>query len=282
MVTLGDFSEAVCSLQEKGFAILPAFVPEEQVEAMKKRAREIASASNPEKLSIFQTSNEQQRTSDEYFLTSGDKVRCFFEQEAVQEGQLALEREVCVNKIGHALHVHDETFKQFSTSANIRALVKALGFEEPLLVQSMFIFKNPQVGGEVSPHQDSTFLWTDPKPTCIGLWFALDDASIENGCLWAIPGSHTTEITRRFVRTPSGNATEWRGCSSETVCLDDFTPLEVEKGTLVVLHGGVMHMSYANKSKRPRNAFTLHIIEGKDTIWPKENWLQSATPFVAL
>lgn len=52
-------------------------------------------------------------------------------------------------------------------------------------VQSMYIFKQPSIGGEVVPHQDSAFLSTDP-PSCIGLWFALEDANKENGCLWCV------------------------------------------------------------------------------------------------
>ena len=39
------------------------------------------------------------------------------------------------------------------------------------------------------PHQDSTFLYTDP-PSVIGLWLALEDATVENGCLFSQPGSH--------------------------------------------------------------------------------------------
>lgn len=38
------------------------------------------------------------------------------------------------------------------------------------------------------PHQDNSFLYTEP-PTCTGLWLALEDATVINGCLWAIPGS---------------------------------------------------------------------------------------------
>lgn len=48
--------------------------------------------------------------------------------------------------------------------------------------------QQPHIGGEVSAHQDSTFLYTDP-PTVVGLWVALEDATKDNGCLWSIPGA---------------------------------------------------------------------------------------------
>ena len=50
-------------------------------------------------------------------------------------------------------------------------------------------FQQPGIGGEVVPHQDNSFLYTEPT-TCTGLWLALEDATLINGCLWAIPGSH--------------------------------------------------------------------------------------------
>ena len=53
--------------------------------------------------------------------------------------------------------------------------------------QSMLIFKQPYVGGEVVPHQDSSFIATDPL-SCVGIWLALEDAMRSNGCLWALPG----------------------------------------------------------------------------------------------
>lgn len=61
----------------------------------------------------------------------------------------------------------------------------------PLHSQSMLIFKQPFVGGEVVPHQDSSFLATAPL-SCVGTWLALEDASRHNGCLWALPGGCTS------------------------------------------------------------------------------------------
>ena len=53
----------------------------------------------------------------------------------------------------------------------------------------------------MTPHQDGTFLNNDPLKL-VGLWFPLDDATLENGCLWFVPGSHRRPVTRRFVRNP--------------------------------------------------------------------------------
>lgn len=55
-------------------------------------------------------------------------------------------------------------------------------------LQSMLIFKQPYVGGEVVPHQDSSFIATQPY-SCVGIWLALEDATQDNGCLWTLPGA---------------------------------------------------------------------------------------------
>lgn len=53
----------------------------------------------------------------------------------------------------------------------------------------------------MTPHQDSTFLKTEPMKI-VGLWFALEEVTLENGCLWFIPASHKSGISRRFIRNP--------------------------------------------------------------------------------
>ncbi len=60
------------------------------------------------------------------------------------------------------------------------------------------------------------------------------------------------------------------------VCLD------VPAGSLVVLHGALVHYSFANLSAQQRHAYTLHVIEGPEHAeWAKDNWLQRDTPFPA-
>ena len=78
-----------------------------------------------------------------------------------------------------------------------------LGLEQALIWQSMYIFKQPGIGGEVRWHQDATFFDTVPI-TVTTFWFALEDATLDNGCLWVEPGGHRGPLRERFVKT--GNA----------------------------------------------------------------------------
>jgi len=74
--------------------------------------------------------------------------------------------------------------------------IRYAGIDDRLAFQSMYIFKQPHIGGEVGCHQDATFLYTDPV-TVVGFWFAIEDATLGNGCLWAAPGGHREPLRQR-------------------------------------------------------------------------------------
>ncbi|XP_063209232.1 phytanoyl-CoA dioxygenase domain-containing protein 1 isoform X1 [Chroicocephalus ridibundus] len=237
----------------------------------------------------FSTKEEEQlqaQGSSDYFLTSGDKIRFFFEKGVLDErGNFLIAKEKSISKIGHALHARDPVFKQITHSSKVQELGRKLGLEKPVVVQSMYIFKQPGIGGEVTPHQDATFLHTEPLGRVLGFWIALEDATRENGCLWFIPGSHTSGITRRMVRAAPGTSTCVEFVGSEPAYDDSqFIPLPISKGGLILIHGEVVHKSDLNSSDSSRHVFTFHVMEAKDTTWSKENWLQPTPelPFPSL
>ena len=181
------YSQELNNYEDNGFLILEGFADQSECDQLRARAAEMVHEFDPaDVVSVFST-HEQNRTTDDYFLTSGDKIRFFFEENAFNaDGTLKYEKEKSINKIGHALHDLDPLFERFSRSQKIEDLATAMGMKSPLLLQSMYIFKQPNIGGEVTCHQDSTFLYTDPIDI-VGLWFALEDATIENGCLGPFP-----------------------------------------------------------------------------------------------
>jgi phytanoyl-CoA hydroxylase len=264
--------EMAQAFAEDGFLVVEDFMPAAFCDRLKARAHALVEGFDAEAHATVFSTTSAAHARDAYFQESGDKIRFFFEEEAFDAaGKLRQPKAQSINKIGHAMHDLDPVFSDFSRHPHLAALAKGL-FKDPLLLQSMFIFKPPRIGGEVSWHQDSTFLFTEPM-SVIGFWFALEDATVENGGMMAIAGGHKGTLRTRFHR---------KGGTLVTETLDP-TPyptapkvaLTAGKGALVVLHGLLPHWSGPNRSDRSRHAYTLHVIDGA-TVYPAENWLQRA------
>src|ERR1041385_6588036 len=120
--------------REHGFAVIRDFATQSECDELRTRAEQLVQQFDPaEIVSIFST-HEQNRLTDDYFLTSGDKIRFFFEENAFNgDGTLRYEKEKSIKKIGHALHDLDPVFDRFSRNTKVKQLATALGFEDALL-----------------------------------------------------------------------------------------------------------------------------------------------------
>ncbi len=266
--------EQVAQFEQDGFLVLPGFINEADCDTLKAHVEEMVESFDPSDITVFDTVNHPQ-TSQSYFLESGGKIHYFFEAGAIKEGNLIVPKERAINKMGHAMHDLDPLFNSFSRQDKIKWLSEDLGYGDALLIQSMYIFKQPFIGGEVTCHQDGTFIISEPEPA-LGYWIAIEDANLGNGCLWAIPGGHIDPLKMLFLRDEKG--TSFAYFDKTPWDLSKMIPLEAKKGTLIVLHGRSPHMSYTNKSAKSRHAFTLHIVK-KGATFPENNWLQREEPF---
>ena len=265
--------------QRDGYIIIPGFKSMEDIAQLRQRAGQIVDAFDPgQGRSIFTTQNQATAT-DSYFLGSDNTVRCFFEEEAFDDaGQLRQPKALSINKIGHAMHDLDPVFDAFSRGPALDAVARELGLAEPLIWQSMYIFKQPGIGGEVRWHQDATFFDTDPVSVTT-FWFALEDATVDNGCLWVEPGGHRGPMRERFLRNGDNirieklDTTPW---PDDSVAV----PLQAKAGSLVVFHGLLPHYSAPNRSPVSRHAYTLHVTDGRTTYSP-QNWIQRDSAFPA-
>lgn len=122
-------------------------------------------------------------------------------------------------------------------------------------MQSMMFCKPPAALGQAW-HQDEAFIPTRDRSLC-GAWIALDDATVDNGCLWAVPGGHKGGI---IYPTRLHHPTEEWEQSQEMLGHDvsGAIPLEARRGSVVFFNGYLPHMSHKNRTSSYRRAFVAH------------------------
>ncbi|WDE12121.1 phytanoyl-CoA dioxygenase family protein [Thalassomonas haliotis] len=265
-------SEQIQQYQMQGFVVLDQVIPQSMLDQVKARAASLVEQWVEDSPSHVFTTKDNNRSGDDYFLESAEKIRCFFEEEAFgEDGKLVQERSLCINKIGHALHELDPVFSEFSHQVMLGEIARDIGMKQPEIRQSMYIFKQPRIGGEVNWHQDATFFYTTPQ-SVVTYWFAIEDATLENGCLWVEPKGHLGPLRERFNLDGSTttmlplDTTPWPKASGQSV--------EVKAGSIVVFQGTLPHYSAPNRSSKSRQAYTLHVTDGAAE-YAKENWLQN-------
>lgn len=272
--------EMKAAFERDGFLVIENFLTPEQCSDLQQEAQKIVDDFDPSVYcAVFSSTvdnNGEDRIKNQrgdYFFNSVDKICCFLEEKAVENGKLIVDKNRSVNKIGHALHDKNPVFEAVTFTPKVVQYSHDLGVIDPILLQSMYIFKYAKIGGAVHPHQDATFLYTEPI-SAIAFWIPIDDATVENACLWVAPGTHKGPLKTRFVSDANHNTSfiQW---SSEGCALTDhtFIPVEVSKGSLVMFHSKLVHKSEQNYSDHDRNAYTFHVISGA-AYYPADNWLQ--------
>ncbi|KAL7566524.1 hypothetical protein ACA910_006433 [Epithemia clementina (nom. ined.)] len=185
-------------------------------------------------LESFGTTKEQNEARGDYFLDSAARIHFFAEPSAIDSEHRLLpqfsshhHKILALNKVGHGLHLLSSSslssslsskkknpFVEWTHSPQLCDLVRhgLQSWQDPVVPQSMYIFKHGRLdstsrsscsscnSNAVHAHQDSTFLCTTPYQSCLGVWLALDDATLTNGCLWVRPYSHREPLRRQYQR----------------------------------------------------------------------------------
>jgi phytanoyl-CoA hydroxylase len=155
-------------------------------------------------------------------------------------------------------HRHSEQALQWALNERVLEVLEALFGNAPLLAQTMYYYKPPGSKGQAM-HQDNFFLLAKPT-TCIAAWTPLDDAEVENGCLYVAPGSQHCEIF-----CPEGDAPAWMdyGESHIRPFPRDFkpVPVPVKRGQTMFFGGQLIHGSGPNRHpSRSRRTFIGHYV----------------------
>lgn len=270
----GDLpAEAAAAFHRDGVLVIEGFKSVTECEALRARANALVLEHGPNAAGTIFSTRQPRHKDSRYFRESAHAIGVFFEEEAFDaEGKLAYPLPLAVNKLGHGMHDLDPVFSNFSKGRALQAISESLGVADPRVMQSMYIFKQPSIGGEVVCHQDSTYIYTEPM-SVIGYWFAIDDAHIANSCLGGLPGEHRKGLKSLFRHQADGRLDTETLDTTINWDMQKLEWLEVPTGALIVFSGCFPHLSNANRSAQARHSYTLHVVDGACT-YPADNWLQ--------
>jgi phytanoyl-CoA hydroxylase len=247
---------------DNGFVILENFIPPSKVDRLRKRAYVLADQVKQGRLPTIMPQNKMVWSMKELEETTRSYC-CYWENGEFQDTNRLL-------KLSHSLHRLDPIFREFSQSLERTQLFCSLGLTKPKIVQSMLHFKPAQSDSAIGWHQDATYIATTPHTT-IGLWLALEDSTLENGCLCVIPGAHRQGLCSQMVRSSSGDLS-FNTLQEIDWPLHEAVDLPVKAGTLIAMNGLLPHRSGPNASHQSRLALTFHLIDLTSS-YSETNWL---------
>ena len=228
-------SERLRAWDERGFFILRGFRPPEVGAAMLERVIEIGREAGGTVLH------------GDYVVTPEQNLATGVDLEAPAEDR--------ISKI-FKLH-RDTVFREFIESPDLHELARPVLGDALDCFLSQFIFKNPGAWGQPW-HQDGFYFPFDREPQ-MGLWLAVTEATVENGCLWVLPGSHRDPIHEHVPdRRPNANVGYVEIVDRDTA---EEIAVEMSPGDLLVFHSRLMHRSKDNDSDRLRAAMVYHLAE---------------------
>jgi phytanoyl-CoA hydroxylase len=195
-----------------------------------------------------------------------DAIESFFEEYkitgtgAYDDGLRYEEIDITKRQL-RAMHPHRYSARALGWALNPRvaAVLTELFGRAPLLAQTMYYFKPPGSKGQ-GMHQDNFYLLAAPA-ACIAAWTAIDDATLDNGCLHVVPGSNLKPI-----HCPAGETGEWMSYGDSHV--KPFprdakpVPVTVPRGSTMFFGGHLIHGSGPNRTKdRSRRTFIGHYVD---------------------
>lgn len=163
-------------------------------------------------------------------------------------------------------HAHRAAFRELAADARLVGLAESIVGRGVSVYFSQIFFKPPEGGGPKPAHQDNFYFGPTDAEGVVTAWIALDDASLENGCLFFGDGTHRGPVYAH-VAPPEE---PWNLQIPETLLAKQpMSPAPVRRGGVSLHHGGTFHQSGSNHSTRWRRACALHYVR---------NGVEFATP----
>lgn len=238
--------EEVATFKDQGFlAFNNVFSPEEVEESRQRISRLIRDVSNDPTAKHHANRNHQE------LQPAQGRFGVQFEPGVKLDDLSDEEKELSVRKLMWYCEV-DPYFGDLSTNhPRIQTILRQLLGSIPTLFQDMALIKPPKIGTIKPWHQDNAYFSMLPLDAVIGVWIALDDATIENGCMHVIPGGHAAGAKRHF---------HGRDCEIVSSQIDEAKalPIEIQAGGALFFYGMLPHQTPPNHSSDRRRALQWH------------------------
>jgi ectoine hydroxylase-related dioxygenase (phytanoyl-CoA dioxygenase family) len=152
-------------------------------------------------------------------------------------------------RVFEGLVANDDLFRALCLHPNIVAVVTSILGPDVKLFRDTLMVKPPEVGSQKGWHQDSPYWPIAPMAMC-SLWVALDDATLENGCMWVQPGRHDRAL-------PHVRVTDDFVIAEDAVESARGVPVPLRPGGALFFHSLMPHYTAANRSSRWRRAMAF-------------------------
>ncbi len=146
---------------------------------------------------------------------------------------------------------YDERLNALAHHPLLLALVERLIGEAPVLFQSMALLKPPRLGRDKPWHQDHAYFQLELDAKVVGCWIALDEATVENGCMIIAPGSHLKGPVVHFRRR------DWQICDTD-VDTTGSVAVPLKPGGLLIFQSLLHHGTPPNTTGSRRRALQFH------------------------
>ena len=163
-----------------------------------------------------------------------------------------LSRRDMIRVVFHLAHTHSYFWELATRDAILDAVENLIGPQIKLYSDQMFV-KPAHHGTEVPYHHDSAY-WPFADPGLVSCWLAIDDSTIDNGCVCYVPGSHLEDIPHQHIDTDLPNRT---GAVPGVIDPSREVPVQLEAGSACIHHSLTVHRSAANRSGRSRRGWAL-------------------------
>lgn len=231
MMKLSD--EAVRQFWEDGFLIVENLLDEDEVVALRDHAEWVARG---EAAHIPMTQLQV--------------------EPGVVDGQAAAKTYAdSLRKMSH-LAFYDEVFANHARNPKILDVIESLLGPDLKLYTDQLFMKPPRIGSRQRYHQDMPLGFNIDPPDMVTCWAALTDSTVDNGCVWMLPGTHKFGIIEK---------SKWAEYEQRSLegRLPEECPLVMKAGSCSFHHGLILHSSRLNLTEQRRRGYATHYVSAK-------------------